>query len=252
MWLGVVLALALLAPATLGADGSVTAARALLLAWHEDPARIDRARTLLEGAAATSAGPDTLVELARVWFLVGDFRRLGDAERAAAYEHGIEVARRAIAAAPRSDRAHLWLALNSGRLAEIRGVLRALPLVNTVREESQTVLRLNPNSVEGLVLAASLAAELPNLLGGDRTKAEGLFQRALAIEPTHTGGRLELARLYLATRRWRDAERELQRIVVEPAPSDRPRWTVSEQPRARALLAELYERGYLAGPPQSP
>jgi tetratricopeptide (TPR) repeat protein len=252
MWLGVVLALALLAPATLGADDPVTAARALLLAWHEDPARIDRARTLLEGAAATGAGPNTLVELARVWFLVGDFRRHGDAERAAAYEHGIEVARRAIAAAPRSDRAHLWLALNSGRLAEIRGVLRALPLVNTVREESQAVLRLNPTSVEGLVLAASLAAELPGLLGGDRTKAEGLFQRALAIEPTHTGGRLELARLYLATRRWRDAERELQRIVAEPAPSDRPRWTMSERPRARALLTELYERGYLAGPPQSP
>jgi tetratricopeptide (TPR) repeat protein len=252
MWLGVALALTLLAPATLGVDDPVTAARALLVAWHEDPVRIDRARTLLEGAAATGAGADTLVELARVWFLVGDFRRHGDAERAAAYERGIAVARRAIAAAPRSDRAHLWLALNTGRLAEVRGVMRALPLVSTVREESQTVLTLNPASVEGLLLAASLAAELPGLLGGDRARAEMLFQRALAIEPTHTGGRLELARLYLARRRWRDAERELQRIVAEPAPSDRPRWTLREQPQARALLTELYERGYVTGPPQSP
>jgi tetratricopeptide (TPR) repeat protein len=252
MWLGVALALTLLAPATLGADDPVTAARTLLVAWHEDPARIDRARTLLEGAAAAGAGPDTLVELARVWFLVGDFRRQGGAERAAAYEHGIAVARRAIAAAPRNDRAHLWLALNTGRLVEVRGVMRALPLVSTVREESQTVLALNPASVEGLLLAASLAAELPGLLGGDRAKAEVLFQRALAIEPTHTGGRLELARVYLAARRWRDAERELQRIVAEPEPSDRPRWTVRERPRAQALLTELYERGYLAGPPQSP
>jgi tetratricopeptide (TPR) repeat protein len=246
------LVLALLAPATLGTADPASTARSFLVAWHEDPGRIDRARTLLEGAAGAGAGPDTLVELARVWFLVGDFRSHGDGERAAAYERGIEAARRAIAAAPRNDRAHLWLALNSGRLAEVRGVMRALPLVKTVREESQTVLKLNPASVEGLVLAASLAAELPGLLGGDRAKAEGLFQRALAIEPTHTGGRLELARLYLAGRRWRDAERELQRIVAEPAPSDRPRWTVSEQPRARALLAELYERGYLTGPPQSP
>jgi tetratricopeptide (TPR) repeat protein len=252
MWLGAALALALLAPATLGADDPVTAARTLLIAWHEDPARIDRARALLEGAAAPGAGPDMLVELARVWFLVGDFRRHGDAERAAAYEHGIAVARRAIAAAPRNDRAHLWLALNTGRLAEVRGAMRALPLVSTVREESQTVLTLNPASVEGLLLAASLAAELPGLLGGDRAKAEVLFQRALAIEPTHTGGRLQLARLYLATRRWRDADRELQRIVAEPAPSDRPRWTVSERPRAQALLTELYQRGYVTGPPQSP
>jgi tetratricopeptide (TPR) repeat protein len=252
MWLGVVLALALLAPTTPGADDPLSAARTLLLAWHEEPARIDRARTLLEGAAGAGAGPDTLVELARVWFLVGDFRRHGDAERAAAYERGVEVARRAVAAAPRDDRAHLWLALNSGRLAELRGVMRALPLVARIREESQTVLTLNPASVEGLLLAASLAAELPNLLGGDRAKAETLFQRALAIEPTHTGGRLELARLYLATRRWREAERELQRIVTEPAPRDRPRWTVREQPRARALLTELYERGLLTGSPESP
>jgi tetratricopeptide (TPR) repeat protein len=252
MWLGVALALTLLTPATLGAEDPVTAARSLLGTWHEDPARIDHARTLLEGAAASGAGADALVELARVWFLVGDFRSHGDAERAAAYERGIEVARRAIAAAPRNDRAHVWLALNSGRLAELRGVIRALPLVSTIREASQTVLKLNPTSVEGLLLAASLAAELPGLLGGDRAKAEGLFQRALAIEPTHTGGRLELARLYLAAGRWRDAERELQRIVTEPAPSDRPRWTVSERPRARSLLAELYERGHLVGPPQSP
>jgi tetratricopeptide (TPR) repeat protein len=252
MWLGVALALMLLAPATLGADDPVTAARFLLVAWHEDPVRIDRARTLLEGAAAAGGSPDTLVELARVWFLVGDFRSHGDGERGAAYERGIEVARRAIAAAPRNDRAHVWLALNSGRLAEVRGVLRALPLVTTIREESQTVLKLNPASVEGLLLAASLAAELPGLLGGDRAKAEALFQRALAIEPTHTGGRLELARLYVSARRWRDAERELRRIVAEPTPSDRPRWTVSERPRALALLAELYERGHLTGPSQSP
>jgi tetratricopeptide (TPR) repeat protein len=247
MLLGVALVLTALAPAALGAGDPVATARNLLIAWHEDPARIDRARTLLEGAAQTDARPDVLVELARVWFLVGDFRSHGDGERAAAYERGIETARRAIAAAPRNDRAHLWLALNSGRLAQLRGVMRALPLVNTVREESQTVLRLNPSSVEGLVLAASLAAELPPLLGGDRARAEGLFQRALAIEPTHTGGRLELARLYLAAGRWRDAERELQRIVHEPAPSDRPRWTVSEQPRARALLTELYESGHVPG-----
>jgi tetratricopeptide (TPR) repeat protein len=251
---GLVLALTLvvLGAAPLGAEDAVPVARSLLAAWHEDPARIDRARSLLEAAAGNAARPETLVELARVWFLVGDFRVHGAGERAAAYEHGIAAARRAIAAAPRNDRAHLWLALNSGRLAEVRGVMRALVLVSTVREEAQTVLKLNPSSVEGLILAASLAAELPPLLGGDRAKAEALFTRALTLEPTHTGGRLELARFYLTARRWGDAQRELQRIVDEPAPRDRPRWTVSERPRARALLADLYERGHISGAPESP
>jgi hypothetical protein len=107
--------------------------------------------------------------------------------------------------------------------------------------------------VEGLIVAAGLAAEMPRLMGGDRARAEALFRRALEVDPHHTGGRLELARLYLATRRWRDAERELQGVMQEPAPTDRPRWTLSDAPRARALLAELHRRGDLPGaPPQAP
>jgi tetratricopeptide (TPR) repeat protein len=235
------------------AEDAVSSARALLSAWHEEPARIDRARAGLEAAAAADPTPEVLIELARAWFLTGDFRARGEGERVAAYERGSEVARRAIAAAPRNDRAHLWLALNSGRTAEMRGVMRAVTLVGSIREESETVLRLNPSNVEGLILAASLAAEMPGFLGGDRARAETLFKRALEIEPHQTGGRLELARFYVNARRWGDAQRELQRVLDDTEPTDLPRWTVSERPRARAMLSELYERGRLTAPPtQSP
>lgn len=234
------------------AEEGLPGARALLVAWHEDPQRIDRARSLLEAAAAADPTPEALVELARVWFLTGDFRARANPERVDAYERGSEAARRAVAAAPHSDRAHLWLAINTGRLAELRGIVGAVGLVSTLREASATVLRLNPSNVDGLIVAGGLAAELPAFLGGDRNRAEALLRGALAADPHQTGGRLELARLYLASRRWRDAARELQRIVDEPAPTDLPRWTVSDLPRARALLTELYERGRVTGPPQSP
>jgi tetratricopeptide (TPR) repeat protein len=248
-----VLVVGLLTSVATGAEDAVAAARALLGAWHEEPARIDRARAGLEAAAATDPTPDTLIELARAWFLTGDFRARGEAERVAAYERGSDAARRAVAAAPRNDRAHLWLALNSGRTAEARGIMRAVTLVGAIREESETVLRLNPSNVEGLILAASLAAEMPGFLGGDRARAETLFKRALEIEPHQTGGRLELARFYVNARRWRDAQRELQRVVDDTEPTDLPRWTVSERPRARVMLSELYERGRLTGPStQSP
>jgi len=248
------LALVALGAATpAGARDDVLAARALLAAWHEDPARIDHARVRLERAAAADPAPEILVELARVWHLTGEFRARGEAERVAAYERGREAARRAVAAAPGDDRGHLYLAINSGRLAELRGVMRAVGLVGTIREGAETVLRLNPRSVEGLILAGGLAAGLPRFMGGDRERAEALFKRALALDPHQSGGRLELARLYIATRRWGDARRQLQRVVEEPAPTDLPRWTVSEMPRARALLAELYERGRIPdAPPQSP
>lgn len=240
---------ALAVSAPVGAEDAIPAARALLVAWHEDPVRIDRARSLLETAVVTDAAPETLVELSRAWFLTGDFRVRSKGERVAAYERGSETARRAIAAAPRNERAHLWLAINSGRVAELKGVMRALPLVDTIREESETVLKLNPSNVEGLILAAALAAEMPGFLGGDRAKAETLFRRALEVDPHRTAARLELARFYVAAKRWDDAQRELQRVIDEPAPTDLPRWTVSERPRARAMLAELRDRGWVTDAP---
>src|SRR5436190_15361709 len=157
--LPLVTALVALMPAE--GEDAAAAARALLVAWHEDPARIDRARALLETAAAADAVPETLVALSDVWFLTGEFRARSDAERVSAYERGSEWARRGIVAAPRSERAHFSLAINTGRLAEMKGVMRAVPLVRRIREESETVLRLNPASVDGLILAAGLAAELP-------------------------------------------------------------------------------------------
>jgi len=242
-WALAALALTLLAGAApVDAEDPVAAARALLAAWHEDPARIDRARTLLESAAAAEPSVPTLVELSRAWFLTGDFRAQSTSERLAAYERGREAARRA-RDLTHNEPAYFWYAINTGRVAELTGVVHSLGLVSTVRESSQQILRLNPSSVDGLILAGGLAAELPGFMGGDRAKAESYFTRALELDPHKTGGRLELARLYMATRRWTDARRELERILSEPAPSDLPRWTISEIPRARALLAELGTRG---------
>ena len=252
MRLGAGLLALLLAAAPVAAQDPVTTARQLLVNWHQDPARLDRARDTLESAVATAPTPDTLVELARVWFTIGDFRAKGEAERVAAYERGSDAARRAIAAAPESDRAHLWYAVNMGRLAELRGVLRAAALLSIIRTESDTVLKLNPANVDGLILAAGLAAEVPGFMGGDRARAETLFRRALELDPHQTGGRLELARFYVNTRRWAEAQRELQHVLDERAPTDVPRWTVRDRPRARTLLTELYERGRLTPPAEAP
>lgn len=242
-----------LAGAALAAETAVEQARALLAAWNDDPTRIDRARALLQAEAADRPSVDGLVELSGAWFLTGDFRARSDAERQAAYGEGVRAAQRAIAIAPNSERAHLLLAYNTGRSAQITGVMHAMNLVGTIRAESETVLRLNPSSVGGLILAGGLAAGLPTMMGGDRAKAEKFFTLALTRDPHETGGRLELARLYVAQRRWAEAARELQAVIGDDEPTDRPRWVMSDLPRAREMLFELRERGRIPGvPPQSP
>jgi tetratricopeptide (TPR) repeat protein len=235
-------ALALLTTTVAGAalaDSPLDAARALFDGYHEDLTRLDRARDLLQAAAEREPTAEVLSALARAWFLSGEFQARNDRERLAAYERGREAGRRAVAVAPRSERAHVWYALNSARLAGTRGIMRAASMLPTLREEAATILSLNPASVEGHTLAGGLAAELPGMLGGDRARAEDHFRKALDSDPRRTGTRVELARLYIATRRYVDAERELARVVEEQAPSDLPYWTLSDRPRARALLASL-------------
>ena len=194
---------------------------------------------MLQAAAERDPTADVLSALARAWFLLGEFEARTDRDKLAAYERGREIGRRAVAMAPRSEQAHVWYALNSARWAGTRGIMRAVSVLPTLREEAATIIALNPASVEGHTLAGGLAAELPAMLGGDRARAETHFRRALEADPRRTGTRLELARLYIATRRYTDAQRELEQVLGEPAPSDLPYWTLSDGPRARALLAAI-------------
>jgi tetratricopeptide (TPR) repeat protein len=233
-----VLVVAALAPAARAQD-ALDAARPLFARYHEDLGDLERARDLLQAAAEREPTPEVLSALARAWFLLGEFRARTDRERLAAYARGREAGQRAVAAAPRSEPAHVWYALNSARWAGTRGIMRAVSVVPTLREEAAIIIGLNPASVEGHTLAGGLAAELPAMLGGDRARAELHFRKALEADPRRTGTRVELARLYIATRRWADAHRELERVVAETAPSDLPYWTLSDEPRARALLATI-------------
>jgi tetratricopeptide (TPR) repeat protein len=235
--------LALLVVAALAPDANaqnaLDAARPLFAHYHEDLRDLERARDLLQAAAEREPTAEVLTALARAWFLLGEFQARTDRDRLAAYERGREIGQRAVAAAPRSEQAHVWYALNNARWAGTRGIMRAVSVVPTLREEAATIIRLNPASVEGHTLAGGLAAELPAMLGGDRARAETHFRKALEADPRRTGTRVELARLYIATRRYAEAHRELELVLSEPAPSDLPYWTLSDEPRARALLASI-------------
>jgi tetratricopeptide (TPR) repeat protein len=242
-------AIAVTLAATAAAESPVDAARPLFARYHEDLGRLERARDLLQDAAEREASTEVLSALARAWFLLGEFYARTERDKLTAYERGREVARRAVAAAPRSEEAHVWYALNSARWAGTRGIMRAVSVLPMLREAASTILALNPASVEGHTLAGGLAAELPAMLGGDRTRAETHFRQALTADPRRTGTRVELARLYIATRRYADAQRELERVVGERAPSDLPYWTLSDYPRARALLTSIAGR---IEAPQSP
>ena len=216
-------------------------ARALLHDFREDPVRIDRARDVLEAAVARdqAVDPRAFVMLSRVWFLYAENRAETEEARLAAYERGRAAAERAIARAPNDAEAHLWYAINLGSWAKIKGLFRSLLTLQTIRREVDTVLRLDPDNVDGHVMAGSLEREVPALLGGDKAKAEEHFRTARRLAPHLTGARIELAKLYIKMDRLAEARQELQAVLDEPAPADRPRWVRTEVPQAREMLQSL-------------
>ena len=228
---------ALAAPAA--AAPPLDTARTLLAHYHLDSRQLEQAREVLEAALQRETDANVAAALAQTWFLIGEFRSRTDDARITAYENGREIGRRAISLAPNNEAAHVWYALNSGRVAETRGLTRAATMVPTLRQEAETILKLNPDSVDGHTLAGGLAAELPVVLGGDRRRAEQHFRKALQADPRRTWTRIELARLYIATRRYGEAAHELQTVVDEPAATDLPYWTLRDLPRARALLESI-------------
>ena len=108
------------------AQSPLESARALVARYHEDPARIDRARDLLEAALARDRQVDTMVMLSFVHFLYGDIRATTTEDKLAAYDHGREVAKRAVELAPKNPEAHVWYGINTGRWGLTKGVMRSL------------------------------------------------------------------------------------------------------------------------------
>ncbi|HUM14835.1 MAG TPA: tetratricopeptide repeat protein [Candidatus Nitrosotalea sp.] len=219
-------------------------ARALLRQYQDDPTRIDRARDLLEAAVAKGAGNDvpTLLALTRAWFLYGEERAKTTEAKIAAYERARDLAKRAVELAPKDPDAHLWYAITLGTWSQAKGLLHSALALRDLRKEVDVVLQLDPKNIEAHVMAGSIARELPILLGGDRKEAEEHFKTAQRLDPRLTGVRIELAELYINQGRYTEARRELQSVLNEKAPTDRPRWTLKEVPRARQMLESIRDK----------
>jgi tetratricopeptide (TPR) repeat protein len=242
----VVLALAVAPVSTAAAQAPAPtpaqAARALIARYDQDPARLDRARDLLEAALTDERRLDTLITLSYVYFLLGEVRARSDDEKLAAYDRGRVLGKRAVELAPRDEEAHLWYAINTGRWGQTKGVLRSLFLLATVREEIETILELNPRSVRGRALAGNVLMEAPGFVGGDRRKAEEQFRRGIEHDPHFTAIRVDLARLLIAGGRHAEAREELTRVIEEKTPTSVADWNARDRPRARELLESLRDR----------
>ncbi len=160
-----------------------------------------------QGSAPTSdreAGERELA-LAKEALAEGE-RATDDAAREAAYKRAKEHADRAVALLPDSADARFVQFGADGRLAQMGGIaVAALRLVQLNRQLDE-VLRLDPNHANALAARGGMLMKLPRLLGGDTEKGVEYLERAVAMDETAVGKRLELAEAYHIVGREADAQ----------------------------------------------
>jgi hypothetical protein len=182
---------------------------------------------------------DAAWKLSRVSYWLGS--HAPEKERRAHLERGMQAARGAMALEPARPEGHFWLAANMGTLAESFGLRNGLRYRGAVKDELETVLKLDPAFMNGSAdrVLGRWYFRVPRLFGGSNKRAEEHLRASLKYDENSTISRFFLAELLLDEDRREEALAELQKVVAAPlsaewAPEDR-----EYKDKAAALLARI-------------
>jgi len=115
-----------------------------------------------------------------------------------------------------------------GALAESYGVRQGIKYRKPIREELETVLKIDPSFMLGSADRAlgRWYAEVPRLFGGSKKLAEQHLKESLKFNPDATISHYFLAELYLDDGRKADARAELQKVIDAPLSKE---WAPEDQ-----------------------
>ena len=215
-------------------------------ALYADREHLASARQAAEIWAADIARDSKMFEsawkLARVCYWLGNHAPQN--ERRAFLERGIAAARQAVAAQPNRPEGHFWIAANMGTLAESFGLRAGLKYRKPVKEELETVLRLDPSFMDGSAdrVLGRWYFRVPRLFGGSNAQAEQHLRASLKYDANSTVSHFFLAEVLFDEGRDKEGRAELQRVLDAPpnaqwGPEDR-----EYQEKARAFLATRQSR----------
>jgi len=163
--------------------------------------------------AADARDFDAAWKLARADYWLGGHGP--EAERRRFLEQGIDAGRKAVAAQPNRPEGHFWIAANMGTLAESYGLRQGLKYRKTVKEELETVLRLDAGFLQGSADRAlgRWYFKVPGLFGGNHKQAEEHLRASLRYNPNSTSSHFFLAEVLLDEGRKSEARAELQKVI---------------------------------------
>ncbi len=182
---------------------------------------------------------ETAWKLSRADYWLGG--HVPESESRAFFEQGIDAGRKAAALAPNRPEGHFWTAANMGAMAESFGMRQGLKYRKPIKEELETVLRIDPAYQDGSADRAlgRWYFKVPSLFGGSHKEAEAHLRASLTYNADSTASRFFLAELLIDSGRKPEARAELQRVLDAPL---NPEWTPEDREfkaQARRTLAGL-------------
>ncbi len=207
---------------------------------RETIALAQQAETMWAGRLAKDPRDfDSAWKLARARYWLGG--HADEKKRKAYLESGIAAGRAAVAIAANRPEGHFWIAANMGALAESFGLRQGLKYRGNIKDELETVLRLDPAYQHGSADRAlgRWYYKVPGLFGGSDQKSEIHLRRSLTYNPHSAASLYFLAETLIALKKRDEARGVLQQLLDAPIDPD---WAPEDRDfkaKASALLATL-------------
>ena len=159
-------------------------------------------------------------KLARARYWLGT--HAPERSRKAYLESGITAGRGAIALAPARPEGHFWVAANMGALAESFGLRQGLKYRGDIKDELETVLRLDPAFQQGSADRAlgRWYFKVPGLFGGSNRKSEEYLRKSLTYNPTSAASLYFLAETLIDEGKKAEARTVLDKLLAAPVDPD--------------------------------
>ncbi len=172
-------------------------------------------------------------------------RHTGKPEKLKFLEEGVAAGKRAVALAPQRVEGHFWLGANYGLTAEERSFVKALRLVDPIRQEMETVVRIDPEYEQGAGLRSLARVDFraPFFKGGDKRRSMETLEKCLTRYPENSLTMLYLADSYLALGLREEARRQLEKILSLCPDPNYVAELYENQGEARARLAKFFHSG---------
>ncbi len=161
------------------------------------------------------------------------------------FEAGVDAGRRAVSLQKDRVEGHFWLGANYGLLAEEEGWIKGLRLLDTIRAEMETVVKLDPNyeQAAGQRTLARLYYRAPFFKGGDKQRSIQLLEDCLRRFPTDSFSLLYLGDDYLAVGRRDEARQLYEKVLSLPADPAHGPELAENQNEARSRLEHEFRSG---------